>query len=401
MSEIPAVSDIPAVAPIDKAGSADAAVAASNGFGMDLYQRLDKSGGNVAFSPASISIALAMTYAGAKGDTASQMQKTLQFPKKASDLHGGWATVLSAWQSVKGTDVRVANRLFGDAKYKFEAPFLALNKSRYGAPLLPVDFAGDHEAQRVRINTWVAQQTKDHIVNLIPKPGINADTRMVLVNALYFKAAWATKFKKNHTQNADFATEAGKTVKVKMMHQTSRMKYGVVDGVSVAQLGYKDGRFATMFVLPKKGENLAALEKRLDDAALETWSKGLEGTNVDLKIPRFKVEPGDAVELSKTLDSMGMKAPFSRSKADFTGITNPSNDADKLFIQKVFHKAFVGVDEVGTEAAAATAVVMGRKGKGRKQEAKVFHADRPFLFFVRDTKTGLVMFAGRVADPSK
>ncbi len=391
--------DVPAMAPIKKAGPSDAAVTASNTFGMELYQQLDKGAGNFAFSPASISLALSMTYAGAKGDTAEQMRTTLRFPADADKLHGGWATILNGWQGAQHAEVKAANRLFGDTKYTFEPAFLSLNKLRYGAPLMSVDFAGDHQAQRKRINTWVEQQTNQRIVDLIPEPGITQDTRMVLANALYFKSTWASPFNKSRTKPGSFTTAGGKTVEVPMMRQSGRVRFATTDGTSVLELGYKGGRFATMFVLPKSGDDLAKLEKRLDAATLDAWAKSLKPTQVAMQIPRFKVEPTGALELSKPLRTMGMVLPFDRQKADFTGMANPKRAADRLSISNIFHKTFVGMDEAGTEAAAATAVVMEMRGL-KAPPAENFLADRPFFFFVRDVKTGLVMFGGRIVDPS-
>jgi serpin B len=385
--------------PVKPGGDAAAAVTASNTFGMNLYQELRAEDGNLAYSPASISIALAMTYAGAKGETAQEMRTTLAFPDQADALHGGWATVMSRWQGAENVQISVANRLFGDKKYTFEPGYLSLTKSRYGAPLEPVDFAGAPEAQRKHINDWVANKTNDLIKDLIPEDGVTSDTRMALVNAIYFKAKWLTPFDDKRTEEAAFAAPGG-SVKVPMMSQTEHMKYAEVDGVKIAERPYKNSSFAAMFVLPEKEDGLAELEKKLDAKLLDRWTTALESERVAMKLPRFKIEPKAPVELEAVLLKMGMKTPFVRGKADFTGITNPPSPADRLFIEQVYHKAFVSMDEAGTEAAAATAVMMGRAG-GKPSEPKSFEADRPFLFFVRDAKTGLVMFAGRVLDPTK
>ncbi len=392
------VADPPKTEPVKPGGPAQPAVDASNAFGLALFQELGAKAGNLAFSPASISLALAMTYAGAKGETGEQMKKALRFPEAAPELHGGWASVLHRWQNAKDLDIAVANRLYGDQSYTFERHFLGLTKASYGAPLLPVDFAGAPDAQRKLINDWVADTTHKRIEDLIPPPGIDEDTRLVLVNAMYFKAQWQSTFDKERTADAAFAAPGG-SVTVPMMHQTEHMKYGEADGAKLCELSYQNEEFATLFVLPTEPNGLAALEKKLDAKVLSTWTSALSSERVDLKLPRFKLEPKGSVELKAPLQKLGMLTAFERETADFSGIANPKNPADRLFVGQVFHKAFVAMDESGTEAAAATAVVMPRAG-GMPPEPKLFHADRPFLFFVRDVKTGLVMFAGRVADPS-
>ncbi len=396
----PAKHDIAPSVPIATAGPAEIAVNASNGFGMALYQELKTKPGNFVFSPASISVALAMTYGGAKGDTAAQMAKTLQAGADADAFHDAWATQLNGWQNHKGAEIAVANRLFGDKKYTFEAPYLAHSKSRYGAPLQAVDFAGAPEKQRVKINGWVAEQTHDRILDLIPKNGVTVDTRMALVNAIYFKAQWNEAFPKRRTKDDTFTTADGTKVTTPMMMHTTHARYGEVDGAQLMELRYKGGGFATLFVLPPQTEKIGDLESKLDKGLLDQWIGALKGQRVQIRLPRFTIKPGGAVELSDPLKAMGMKLPFVPSGADFTGITKPANLADRLYIEKVYHKAFVAMDEAGTEAAAATAVLMARAG-GAAQEPLKFHADRPFLFFIRDTSTNLVMFAGRVVDPTK
>jgi len=382
------------------------AIAGSNHFGFDLYQRLREEKGNLALSPASISLALAMTYAGAKGDTAAEMAKVLGFPQDSEELHGGWASLLEAWQqtppapdgSAPAYEIAVANRLFGDQSYTFEAPFLALTEKRYGAPLERLVFKGKAEEQRQHINGWVKQQTRDRIVDLIPPRGLSDETRLVLTNALYFKAEWDATFDKKRTKDGPFTTADGQQVKVPMMQQTTWGRYAEVDGTQLLQLGYKGDRFAMMFVLPGKDRQLADVEQTLTGDLLDTWLADLKSERVAVALPRFKVEPPKSVELRKTLEAMGMKLAFQRLDADFTGIANPPKKEDRLYIDKIFHKAFVAVDEAGTEAAAATAVVMARAG-GMPAEPKIFRADRPFLFFLRDTRSKLVLFIGRVTNP--
>jgi len=403
----PPATQTPAPPPPKAGGPSKDAVQASNCFGFDLYQKLRVSEGNLAFSPASISLALSMTYGGAKGETATEMANVMHLPADAEAVHGGWATVLSAWAKAPSSpdggapqyEIAVANRLFGEKGYTFEKPFLTLNQERYGAPLELLDFATAHEKQRLHINSWVKEQTRERIVDLIPPRGITADTRLVLTNALYFKAAWRSPFTKDATAEDTFTTAKGQKVKVPMMHQTEYASYGETDEVQLLELGYVGGRFATLFVLPKEGKKLGDIEAKLGDEQLKSWLGAVKGERVSIALPRFKLEPETSMSLGDTLQSMGMKLAFQRGAADFTGMTNPPNPADRLYISKVFHKAFVAMDEAGTEAAAATAVVMARVGAAY-QEPKKFKADRPFLFLLRDKQAGLVMFVGRVDDPS-
>jgi serpin B len=387
------------VHPVEPGGSVQPAAKASNAFGFKLYQQVGDAQGNLAFSPASISIALAMTYAGARADTAKEMKTALSFPAASGALHGGWASILSGWQTAADVEISVANRLYGEQKYSFEAPFLKLTHSSYGAPLMPVDFAGTPQVQRKRINDWVALQTHDRIEDLLPADGVTADTRMALVNAMYFKSKWASPFLPTHTTQAVFATPHG-SVNVPMMSQSERMAYAEIDGVKLAERSYANREFAAVFVLPDSPGELAAVEKKLDAKRFATWTSALSRQQVSMTLPRFQIEPKEPVELSKSLKALGMLSAFDPNTADFTAMANPANPADRLFVEKVFHKTFVAMDEAGTEAAAATAVTMGRTG-GALTGVKEFRADRPFLFFIRNVKTGLVMFAGRVVDPSK
>jgi serpin B len=373
---------------------------ANNAFAGDLYARLAATPGNLAFSPASISIALAMTYGGAKGDTGAEMAKVMHFPPKADDLHGGWASALAGWEKkAEGYELTTANRLFGEKTFKFEAPFLTLTKDRYGAPIEPLDFKNAHEAQRKHMNDWVKEKTRERIVDLIPQPAISKDTRLVLVNALYFKASWKEQFEPNRTSDADFFANGDKAVKVPMMNGTAHRGYAEADGAKIVELEYKESGVSMLLVLPDDKDGLPALEKKIGPATVDGWAKRLAPENVWVTLPRFKIDPADSINLKSTLEGMGIKLAFDPDKADFTGIANPPSPADRLYIGAVFHKAFLAVDEAGTEAAAATAVIMPRAG-GKPPEPKRFLADHPFFFVIRDTKDGAILFMGRVVDPS-
>jgi serine protease inhibitor len=363
---------------------------ASNAFAFDLYDRLAATDGNLAFSPASISIALSMTAAGARTETAKQMHRVLHFPDDAGAIHRGYSALIQGWRSVDGAEVAVANRLYGQQGYAIAPAFLALNADRYGAPLQPVDFAGAPDDQRRLINGWVAKRTRERILDLIPVGGIKASTKLVLANALYFKSGWATGFDPHHTTRHAFTNADGRGTEVDMMQQVTVIDHAEVDGAVVAQLPYRDGRFAMMFAMPKSGHSLAPLEAALSHDRLDAWAGALSPKRRKLRLPRVEIKPGDAVKLSAHLAAMGMPSAFGGG-ADFSGI------ASGLFIDEVYHKAFVAIDELGTEAAAATAVVMAESGVPSLPEAIALSFDRPYLFFLRDLKSGMVVFAGRVA----
>ena len=374
----------------------------SNAFGFDLYKRLQKEPGNLVMSPASITTALAMTWGGAKGETADQMKKVLHFDGSADEVMAtSGKLALSLENPDRPITFRIANQLFGEKTFKFEQPFLDKTKATYGAPLELLDFRGGAEAARSKINGWVEQETEKRIQDLIPKGGVNGDTRLVLVNAIYFLGDWENPFEKDKTKQAAFFTTKSDKADVPMMNQTSSYKYVKKDGVQALELPYKGGAMSMVVVLPDAVDGLAAVEKSLDAKKLDDLVTAMNRERVWAQIPKFEIAPQASLSLGDHLVEMGMKAAFDAGKADFTLIANPPSPEDRLYIGKVFHKGFVKVDEKGTEAAAATAVVMPRAGSAAPAQPTEFKADHPFLFFIRDNASGLVLFMGRVADPAK
>jgi serine protease inhibitor len=395
-------SAAPTAPPSAPPSSADLAklAKANNALGLDLYQQIRTKPGNLAFSPLSISTALAMTWAGAKGETATQMQKVLHFEGKAddaADLAG--KLVKSLGDTSKPYTLHIANRLFGDKAYSFEKAFLDKTAERFGAPLEALDFVHAADTGREHINAWVATETHDRIKNLIPSGALDTDTRLVLVNALYFKGDWSDPFLEKNTQPAAFHTSKTDQKDVPMMHATESFEFVAADGIKVLELPYKGNDLAMALVLPDAVDGLDAVEKKLTPEVLDGYFSKLSGERVMVTLPKFEIDPPEAMKLGDELKQLGMPLAFDRDKADFSGIANPPNPADRLYIAKVFHKAFVKIDEHGTEAAAATAVDMARAG-GVPAKPAEFTADHPFLFFIRDTKSGLILFAGRVSDPS-
>jgi serpin B len=390
-------------------------VGGNNEFALKLYERLRSQEGNLFFSPYSISTALAMTYAGARGQTASQMADVLCFPVeagKAGKLSSD-AGVLprldpqelaSAFGSlVKDLNVRgqkgvykldVANALWGQKGYGFRRQFLDFVEKYYGGRLNEVDFAGAAEKARQTINAWVEKQTNDKIKDLIAKGVLDSMTRLVLTNAIYFKGDWASKFDKDRTQNAPFTLSDGQKIDVPMMNQTKKFGYMATDTFQALELPYAKGELSMIILLPKEMGGLGALEKSLTLKDLSQWLGVLGKREVVVSIPKFKLT--SKFSLASVLKAMGMTDAFSRS-ADFSGMDGKRD----LFISAVIHKAYVDVNEEGTEAAAATAVTMKLTSIGPGGRPPVFRADHPFLFLIRDNQSGSILFLGRVMNPQK
>lgn len=375
-------------------GKADVKDLARNNteFAVDLYARLAQAEGNLFFSPYSISNALAMTYAGARGNTAEEMKTTLRFALGQDRLHGAFADLI---RQLQGQDKKrkyqltVANRLFGQKDYGFLPEFLKIGKQQYGAGLEEVDFAGATEQARQTINAWVEKQTKDKIKELL-KPGIlTSDSRLVLTNAIYFKAAWMRQFEAKDTKQEDFQLGADKKIKVPMMHGNFRTNFFDGGTFTALELPYENNDLSMVILLPKKVDGLPALEKELTAANLEKWLGKLSDHMVKISLPKFKLTA--EFMLNKTLAEMGVRDAFT-AKANFSGMTT----REALYISAVVHKAFIDVNEIGTEAAAATAVVMERLSL---PQPATFTADHPFLYLIRDNRNGTVLFMGRVVNP--
>ena len=394
-----------------------AAVAnSSNAFATDLYAMLAAGKGNLFFSPGSIDTALAMTYAGAAGDTAKQMAKTMHLTLAADKLGPAFADLLKQLNNPPdvgyGKDKKpayqlvVANRLWGQKDYGFKADFLQRAQQSYGAGLNELDFAQTEEA-RTTINDWVAQQTKDKIKDLIPKGSLQSNTRLVLTNAIYFKSNWMEQFPKRATKDAPFKLSANKSVDVPMMHLQKHFGYMENDDLQLLEMPYARRELSMMILLPKpiiqndsgkippEVDPLAILEKNLTAANIDNWLKGQRTINVDVTLPKFKFS--GEFKLADTLRDMGMTDAFDQTKANFSGMT----DKEQLYISQVIHKAFVAVDEDGTEAAAATAVMMRPGDVMRPAEPTVFKADHPFVFIIRHNPTGQILFMGRVMNPKE
>ncbi len=394
--------------PAPKATASDAQMsAAAKGdadFALALYAKV-KGDQNVLLSPASARIALAMTYAGAKGATAEQMAKVLSFPDdpKTHDAFGAIAGQWQSWANAKAPSspeqplhplqLRVANRLFGQKGRPFLPAYLTLLADKYGAPLQQMDFKTAAEPSRKQINQWVEDNTEKRIKDLLPPNAVTVDTRLVLVNALYFKADWEDRFDKGRTQDADFFTTPQSKAKVAMMAKTDHFKYAETADAQVLEMAYHGAPVAMDILLPKAKDGLAKLEAALSPAALQQWTGKLAQERVNVRLPKLKIE--STFELSRTLGELGMSDAFDAKKADFSGM----DGTKELFIGGVVQKTFCAVDEDGTEAAAATAVMATAGAAAPSGPPKDFTADHPFLFMIRDTKTGSLLFIGRFVKP--
>jgi serpin B len=374
----------------------------NNAFAFDFYAKVRAQQGNLAVSPLSISTALSMTWGGAKGETAAQMKKVLHAEGSAEQAMDAAGKLLNSLESpAQKVTLRVKNRLFGEKSYSFEQSYLDRTKAAFGAPMEALDFKNAFEPARAHINGWVQKETANRIKDLIPAGGLDAETRLVLTNAIYFLADWEDPFDKSQTRPVAFHPTPSTSKDVPTMHQAEHFKFAQTDGVKVLEMPYQGGRFAMTLVLPDAADGLDAVEKRLSSTVFEGWVKALNGERVMVALPRFEINPKGSLSLGDILTGLGMPLAFDRERADFTGIANPPRPADRLYISKVFHKAFVKLDEKGTEAAAATAVVMARAGAAPPSKPPAeFRADHPFLFFLRDVRSGMILFAGRVNDPS-
>jgi serpin B len=372
---------------------------AINSFGFDLWSRVRTTQGNLAVSPMSASLALAMTYGGARTETATQMAKVLHFDIPAEALHAAAGRlVTSANEPSSGAKLVVANRLFGDTAYAFEAPFLELTRDRYGAELERVDLQGALEQSRGRINGWVSERTQKRIVDLIPAGGLLPETRLVLVNALYLKAQWVHPFDRFTTSLQPFHMSATEAPTVPTMEQTTELRFAEQEGLQAVEMAYVGDDLAMTILVPTAVDGLAALESSISAERFAQIRAAMESRQVQLAMPRFVIDPASSISLGDTLAAMGMPLAFDRNAADFTGMANPPNPQDRLYIARVFHKVFVAVDEAGTEAAAATAVAMAVRGMA--PNPVTVRADRPFLFVIHTVDSGAILFIGRVADPT-
>jgi serpin B len=376
-------------------------VEGNSAFAFEPYQALKGKEGNLFYSPYSISLALAMTYAGARGETAQQMADTLKFLLEPASLHPAFnwldAELASRGEGAQGKDgegfrLNIVNAIWGQKDYEFLSDFLDVLAENYGAGLRILDFITAPKESRLAINEWVSDQTEGRIKDLIPQGAIDEWTRLVLTNAIYFNAAWKYPFDGNMTTNGPFYLLDGGQKTVPMMRQDQFFGYAEGGGYQAVELPYDGDELSMVILLPASGD-FEAFEKGLQAQQVDAIISGLQNTRVTLTMPKFEFD--SEFSLKDTLSDMGMRDAFSPEDADFSGMTGNT----ELFISDVVHKAFVAVDEAGTEAAAATAVIVGTTSIPTEPPVEVT-LDRPFIFLIRDIETGAILFIGRVLNPS-
>ena len=374
-------------------------------FGLDLYHTLGGQN-NLFFSPYSISLALAMTYAGARGETEQQMASALHFTLPQDSLHPAMNALdqeLASRKDLpgsqgsdgKGFRLNIVNDLWGEREFSFEQAYLDLLALNYGAGLRLMDFKTNPDGSRQAINDYIAGQTEQRIKDLIPSGAVTPDTRLVLTNAIYFNAAWLFPFERELTKPQPFTRLDGSKMDAQMMAiaGSERFSYGKGQGYQTVTLPYENSNLSMLVIVPDEGQ-FAQVEKSLDAKMLTAVQQDQHFQRVILKMPAFTFE--SEFSLAEQLKAMGMPAAFERDQADFSGMTGKRD----LFISDVVHKAFVKVNEEGTEAAAATAVIMEATGAMQPEEPVELTIDRPFIFFIIDQPTGAVLFIGRVVEPS-
>jgi serpin B len=377
----------------------DQLVHGNNTFALDLYHQLGtQQEGNLFYSPYSISLALAMVYAGARGETADQMANTLYFMLPEESLHPAFnyldLELASRGEGAEGRDdqgfrLHIANAIWGQEGYEFLDPFLDTLARNYGAGLQVMDFADAPDPSRVVINDWVSEQTEGRIEDLLPPGSVTPLTRLILTNAIYFNAAWANTFNEGATADAPFYLADGSQVNVPMMRQTDSFGYAAGEGYQIVELPYDGGQLSMVILLPDTG-TLDAFTGQLDAEFMDENLR-VAYRQVNLAMPRFEFE--SEFILADTLARMGMEEAFTE-QADFSGMTGNQ----ELYITDILHKAFVAVDEEGTEAAAATAVIVGETAMPDQPISVT--VDHPFLFVIRDIETGTILFVGRVMNPA-
>jgi serpin B len=369
-------------------------ITANTAFALDVYGKLKDAKANLFLSPYSISACLAMAQAGARGGTESQMAQALRLTQGQEKVNVGFAQLQSQLSKIergKGVELAVASGLWGQKGHKFEPAFIKTLKRDFGAEASQMDFQNAPERARQQINSWVAKQTRGKIQDLLKPGALDPTTRMVLADAIYFKGRWARPFDRNKTTPVPFRVSEHRQVQVPLMNVAADFDYAEVDGLQLISLPYAGGDLAMVVLLPASTNGLAAVEAKLSPQAIQQWLAGTRQQKVKLSLPRFKLET--QLDLNQTLVQLGMHDAFG-AQADFSGI----DGARDLYLSLVTHKALVEVNEEGTEAAASTGATLTLLGA--EPPVPVFRADHPFIFLIREVRSGIILFLGKLANPS-
>jgi len=398
---------LPSPAPAQNNNPQEAVAALNEGnqaFALDMYRQLGmKETGNLVFSPYSISSALAMTCAGASGNTEKEMAQTLHFTLPQVALHPAFAEIRKTLEEAeKRGDIKlsVANSLWPDKRYTLNPAFVETTRKNYEISITPLDFTNAGESAKT-INQWVGKNTHDRIKDIL-QPTDLENAILVLVNAIWFKGDWMRPFEVTETRPELFREMNASPKHVPMMHQDGSFSFFEDESVQVLEKPYGGNQVFMQIVLPRTKEGLADVEKTLTPEKLAAWTAGERMEKVALTLPKFKMTP-NRIDLVEILKALGMKDAFDSKKADFLSIFQNLNPAERPFISHVFHKAFIEVQEKGTEAAAATAVVMAKvmAMAPPSKPSIVFKADHPFLFLIREKTTGTILFMGRMVAPTE
>ena len=368
-------------------------VESNNIFALDLYAKLSAHEGNLCFSTYSISVVLAMTFAGARGATEKQIKDVMQTTLTQYEFHAGFAQLqkqISAIGKEENVELLLANSIYPHNRYSFLESFVNLLRENYGIPIKPLDYSEPETARRT-INQWVNEKTQEHISELLPVGILDSLTRLVLVNAIYFKGLWEKQFDKQDTVNSPFRVSNEKYVNIPMMRQKSGFRYTEDNQAQVLELPYQGKSLSLIIILPKESDGLVMIAKSLSFKKLSIWSKNIFEQTVDVHLPLFKIKSN--FNLNDTLISMGMPDAFDMDKADFSGI----DDTKELYISNTIHQADIEVNEEGATATAATAVIMGTRSFPQEYQ---FHVDHPFIFLLRENTTSGILFIGRVLNPA-
>lgn len=363
-----------------------------NAFACDLYEHLSEKKGNLFFSPYSIASVLAMVYAGARGETERQMAEALHFDLGQKKLHRAFTEqrdLLTLYQRAGSIQLYQANSIWPQSDEPLLSSYLGLIRDAYGVEITPIDFKKAPESARKRINRWANEQTQGRIPEVIPPGLIDSLTRFVLGNAIYFQGNWAEPFLLNATKPAPFKLSPRRSRDVAMMYQKETLSYAEFEALQVLEIPHRGKDISMLVLLPKEVNGIIDLERYLTWKNLQTWRQAMFRNMVEVHLPRFEI--GTDYRLDKAMQAIGMKEAFVQRDADFSGMVRRP---DWLFITFVLHKTWIKVDEQGTEAAAVASVGGGRC------EPSVFRADHPFLFLIQDNRTGMILFIGRVMDPS-
>lgn len=377
-------------------GQASEAAFAVNEFAVDLYRNLAADEGNLFFSPASISTALAMTWVGAGGETAEETRKVLHLGPDRKQVLANFSQLLNGLAGSDSTfTLNVANRLWGQQDFSFKSDYKSHIKTYFGGGFETVDFRSRPDEQRLTINQWVARQTENQIQDLLPAGSITNDTRLVLTNAVYFLGDWVFPFPEKRTRDENFHAPDGSIVQAPTMKLEKSLSYYSDDTLAMLALPYQGDNLEFLVVLPHDRQGLSNIEKTLSQVSLEQNIQAMRPQIMEVWLPRLDLS--QQFNLNNVLQQLGMKQAFSLQQADFSGMSDQSG----LSISSVVHKSFLKVDEKGTEAAAATGVSIAVTGMPMPSDPPTkFIADHPFLFLIRQTDTGAILFMGRMDNPA-